>query len=153
LWQRLVWICDIDRIISTRQDAIDWASLATRARKANAERMFLLGPALAERLLGTRLPDSIRELISTDQRIASLAAEITEQLFDGTKQQAASIGSIIRYNLLIRSDWSSRIRYCRFMLAPTDSDLEKLKLSPSFHFVYYLLRPFRLVQSGRSRQV
>jgi hypothetical protein len=145
LWQRLAWICDIDRIIATRKN-IDWPLLMSRARQANAERMFLLGPALAAQLLETRLPDSVGEAIARDGQIESIAAEINARLFDGTEQQPASLGTVFRYNYRIRSDWRSRMRYCRHMLAPTDSDLESVRLSRPLHFVYYLLRPLRLLR-------
>lgn len=151
LWQRLAWICDIDRIIATRPD-IDWSRLMARAAQTNTQRMFLLGPALAEKILATRLPESISEAIARDRRIGSLADEARARLFPGDEQGPAGLGAIFRYNLLIRSNWRTRARYFRYLLSPTDSDLERLRLSPSFHFVYYLLRPFRLVQAGRSRE-
>jgi hypothetical protein len=146
LWQRLAWICDIDRIIATETN-IDWQRLMERAKEAKAERMFLLGPALAARLLGTRLPDSVAAVIANDSQINPIADEIKERLFDGTEQQPHSLGTIFHYNYRIRSDWRSRLRYCRHMLAPTDSDLESVRLSKPLHFVYYLLRPLRLLRN------
>lgn len=151
LWQRLAWICDIDRIIAT-QDSIDWAVLMTRAKRANAERMFLLGPALCARLLGTRLPALISAAIARNLRIDSLVAEIVHNLFDGPEQTEMGLGTIFRYNLRVRADWRSRMRYFRFMLAPTDRDLESLRLSRGLHFFYYLMRPLRLLNAGRSGQ-
>jgi len=147
LWQRLAWICDIDRIIANRTD-IDWPRLMHRVKEAKAERMFLLGPALAARLLGTRLPESVAGAIASDGQIDSIAGEIKERLFDGTEQQPHSLGTIFHYNYRIRSDWRSRMRYCRHMLAPTDSDLESVRLSKPLHFVYYLLRPLRLLRNN-----
>lgn len=146
LWQRLAWICDIDRIIATRTN-IDWSRLMGRVKEAKAERMFLLGPALAARLLGTRLPDSVAAAIANDPQIGAIGDEIYERLFDGTEQQPHSLGTIFHYNYRIRSDWRSRMRYCRHMLAPTDSDLESVRLSKPLHFVYYLLRPLRLLRN------
>lgn len=146
LWQRLAWICDLDRIIATRAH-IDWSGLMKRARAAKAGRMFLLGPALAARLLGTRVPDSVAAAIASDRQIDAIAEEITERLFDGTEQQPHGLGTIFHYNYRIRSDWRSRMRYCRHMLAPTDSDLESVRLSKPLHFVYYLLRPLRLLRN------
>lgn len=145
LWQRLAWICDIDRIVGTRAD-IDWHQLMKRAKRAKAERMFLLGPALAKELLGTGLPDFVVEAIVRDPKIESIAGEIRTRLFDGTEQLPQNLSTIFRYNYRIRSDWRSRIRYCRYMLAPTDSDLESVRLSKPLHFVYYLLRPLRLLR-------
>jgi len=146
LWQRLAWICDIDRIIAT-QTNIDWPRLIERAREAKAERMFLLGPALAANLLGTPVPDTVAETITRDSKIDSIVTEIRARIFDGTEQVPAGLGTIFLYNYRIRSDWRSRLRYCRHMLDPTDSDVESIRLSRPLHFVYYLLRPFRLLKN------
>jgi hypothetical protein len=146
LWQRLAWICDIDRIIATGTN-IDWSRLMDRANEAKAGRMFLLGPALAARLLGTRLPDSVAAAITNDRQIDAIGDEITGRLFDGTEQQPHGLGTIFHYNYRIRSDWRSRMRYCRHMLDPTDSDLEAVRLSKPLHFIYYLLRPLRLLRN------
>jgi len=151
VWQRLAWICDIDRIIATR-DGIDWSVALTRAKRASAERMFLLGPALCARLLGTRLPDLVRAEIARNRRIGSLVADIVDDLFDGPEPAEMGLGAIFRYNLRVRADWRSRMRYFRFMLAPTDRDLESLRLSRGLHFFYYLMRPLRLLNAGRSGQ-
>src|ERR1044072_7017895 len=146
LWASLAWSCDLDRIIATGEN-IDWPRLMNRARKAKAERMFLLGPALAARLLGTRLPDAVTKAIANDRQIAAIGDEIYERLLDGTEQQPHRLGTIFHYNYRIRSDWRSRMRYCRHILAPTDSYLQSVRLSKPLHFVYYLLRPLRLLRN------
>jgi hypothetical protein len=147
LWQRLAWICDIDRLIRINP-AIDWSELTERAKRAKAERMFLLGPALAQALLGTELPEPVAAAIADDDRIAALCEEIGGRLFDGPEQSALPVFTVFRFNLLIRSGWRSRIKYTRFLFAPTDSDLEAVRFRPAFHFMYYVLRPFRLLHSA-----
>ena len=146
IWQRLAWICDIDRLMATRED-IDWCALIERARAAHAERMFLLGPALCARLLQTELPKTIDDAICNDAEIELIATEIHARLFDGDEPQPAGLAATFRYNYRIRSDWRSRLRYCRHMLDPTDSDVESIRLSRPLHFLYYLLRPFRLLKN------
>jgi hypothetical protein len=146
LWQRLAWICDIDRLIKINK-TLNWPKLCERAKQANLERMFLLGPALAARLLGTDLPEPIAQVIARDRRIRRLCDEIRARLFD-SHQSAPPLLAVVRFNLLIRSGWRSRIRYGRFLFAPTDSDLDAVKLRPPLHFIYYFLRPLRFLQSA-----
>jgi hypothetical protein len=146
LWQRLAWICDIDRLIGA--GSANWLALCERASRANAERMFLLGPALAAGLLGTDLPEPIATAIAGDRRISRLCDEIRARLFDGPEQSAVPLSTVIRFNLLIRSGWRSRFRYGRFLFAPTDSDLNAVRLRPRLYFMYYFLRPLRLLQSA-----
>jgi hypothetical protein len=147
LWQRLAWICDIDRLI-TSDHRVDWSKLCERATRANAERMFLLGPALAARLLDTNLPAVLATAIASDKRLEALCEQTRARLFDGPEQSVLPLLTVIRFNLLIRSGWRSRIRYGRFLFAPTDSDLDAVQLRPRLHFMYYFLRPFRLLHSA-----
>lgn len=150
LWQRLAWVCDIDRLIGT-QPQLDWTCLIDRADKAKARRMFLLAPALSAKLLGTPLPNFVAEAIGRDARIPELVNEIRAQLFDSNGDHETGVAATFRYNMLVRSDWRSRVRYFRYGLSLTDADFEAARLSPRFHLVYYLLRPFRLLRASRSR--
>ncbi len=147
LWQRLAWICDIDRLITNNQ-TVNWSQLCERARRAHAERMFLLGPALAARLLATNLPEVLASAVARDKRIERLCEQTRARLFDGPQQSSIPLFTVIRFNLLIRSGWRSRIRYARFLFAPTDSDLDAVRLRPRLHFVYYFLRPLRMLHSA-----
>ncbi len=150
VWQRLAWICDIDRVIKTAAK-LDWPRLIERADTAGARRMFLLGPALAANLLETPLPDSIGDAIHKEAQISALVQEIQAALFDEALEQGPGVGATFRYNMLVRSDWRSRWRYFRFALALTDADFGSAHLPSRFHFIYYLLRPFRLWRASRSR--
>jgi len=147
LWQRLAWICDIDRLIAGNQ-TVNWSKLCERGTRATAERMFLLGPALAARLLDTKLPEVLATAITRDKRLEALGEQTGVRLFDGPEQSAVPLWTVIRFNLVIRSGWRSRIRYARFLFAPTDSDLEAVRLRPRLHFIYYFLRPLRLLHSA-----
>jgi hypothetical protein len=110
--------------------------------------MFLLGPALAARLLDTNLPEVLATPITRDNRLEALCEQTRARLFDGPEQSAVPLWTVIRFNLLIRSGWRSRIRYGRFLFAPTDSDLEAVRLRPRLHFIYYFLRPLRLLHAA-----
>ena len=143
LWERLSWICDIAMIVERHQ--LDWPRLLQRAAANHNERMFLLGPHLAARLMGTQLPDTVVAETKADSRLNPLATEITERLFNGTIHIPASRREIFKYNFQVRQGWGSRARYGLFMLSPTDSDFSIVSLPQRLGFVYYLLRPFRLL--------
>lgn len=150
VWEKLAWICDLDRIVRTAD--LNWPTLMDRAQKAHADRMFLLGLALADHLFGTELPAQIVQAISRDSRISILVTEISGRLFDGPEPFPLRLRAVFRFNFLIRTDWRSRLNYCRFLFFPSDRDLESLRLPRSFQFVYYVLRPFRLLRSAGARQ-
>ena len=143
LWERLLWISDIASIMWRRE--LDWDGLVQRARKTQCERMFLLGITLAVGLLGAKAPDSVCDLISSDQQLDKLSSSVVEGLFSGTVHRPASSGRIFRYNLTVRKTWPARLRYIRHMLNPTDRDLDAVALPARLVFGYYLVRPLRLL--------
>jgi len=145
LWERLAWICDVAELIA--RHTIDWTTLLERAQAADSERMFLLGPYLAERLLDAPLPDEIKQRCASDPRLISLADNIVAHLFNGTTHVPATSREIFKYNLSVRKTLGARARYLLYMLRPTDGDLASHSLPASLNFAYYLTRPFRLFRT------
>jgi len=145
LWERLGWICDVAELITRR--TLDWTALLKRAANADAERMFLLGVHLAERLLDAPLPREVKERCDSDPRLSSLADNIIEHLFNGPTHVPATSREIFKYNIGVRKTLSARARYLLYMFRPTDSDLSSHSLPPSLNFAYYLARPFRLFRT------
>ena len=147
LWERLAWICDIAELISRHQ--IDWTRLLERARKADSERMFLLGVYLANCLLDAPLPPEVQQHCDADERLKSLATNVVDHLFNGPTHIPATSREIFRYNIGVRKTLAARARYVAYMFRPTDGDLGARSL-PSF--AYYLVRPFRLFFKTSSGQ-
>jgi hypothetical protein len=143
LWERLSWICDVAELISRHN--FNWPQLLDRAAGADSDRMFLLGLCLADKLLGASLPDDVRRRCDSDERLQLLAGNVSKQLFNGTTHIPATSREIFKYNIGVRKTMRSRTRYLVHMLRPTDSDLGIHSLPTSLSFVYYLMRPFRLL--------
>lgn len=143
LWERLAWICDIAELIA-RHD-FDWQALLERARSADSERMFLLGPKLAEQLLQAQLPAAVKDRCNSDERLSSLADNVVAHLFNGTEHVPATSREIFKYNIGVRKTVSARARYILYAFSPTDGDLATRSLPAGLSFLYYLTRPFRLL--------
>jgi Uncharacterised nucleotidyltransferase len=143
LWERLSWICDVAELISRHR--LDWPSLLKRADDAKSDRMFLLGLFLAEKLLQARLPADAKQRCESDKQLESLAAKVTEQLFNGTTHMPATSREIFNYNIAVRKSLSARARYLVHMFQPTDGDLGARSFPRGFGFAYYLVRPFRVL--------
>jgi hypothetical protein len=146
LWERLGWICDIAELLA--RHTFDWPTLLKRATQADTDRMFLLGLHLAERLLEAPLPAEVKQRCDSDLRLASLAGNVVEHLFNGTTHVPATSREIFKYNIGVRKTLSARARYLLYMLRPTDGDLGAHSLPESLSFAYYLARPFRLLKRG-----
>ncbi len=149
LWERLIWICDIAELLNSSPD-LKWAEVMERARVAGVERMLLLGLLLAAELLGAALPDEIKGKAARDAEICHLTSLVRARLFDGADYKQAGFIQNIRFNLLARQGWRDRIRYYGFILSPTDGDIAALRLPSALSFMYYFLRPLRLLIKGEA---
>jgi hypothetical protein len=145
LWERLSWICDVAELIQRR--TFNWTGLLERAATADTERMFLLGLFLAQRLLDARLPPEVKQRCAADERLQALADNVVEHLFNGTTHVPATSREIFRYNIRVRKTLSARARYLVYALRPTDSDLRGRSFPSALNFVYYFIRPFRLIRT------
>ncbi len=54
----------------------------------------------------------------------------------------------VTFNLRARRRLREKLQYFRFIFNPTDGDLTAFALPPYLTFVYYLLRPLRLLKKG-----
>ncbi|HVF54769.1 MAG TPA: nucleotidyltransferase family protein [Pyrinomonadaceae bacterium] len=144
LWERLAWVCDAAELINSHP-ALDWPRVLGQARRAGIERMLFLGLRLARELLGAALPPEVESEAFDDSSVASLSAQVSAHLFDGADYRPAGLARNVLFNLRARRRWRDKLRYFGFMVSPTDGDLTVLPLPASLSFVYYLMRPFRLL--------
>lgn len=149
-WERLAWICDVAELIKMRTD-LDWSVLLERSVSSGSERMLLLGLYLASRLLNAPLPRQTEARVE-DATVALLATQVCRRLFDGTTLTPASISQSFKFQWALRTDWRTRLRYCRLLLRPTDADIQILSLPRALNFLYYMMRPFDLLRRDRERR-
>jgi len=144
LWERLAWVCDVAGIINSNPK-LDWDAVFTRARAAHTERMLLLGLTLARALASAELPAEIWQRARNDETASRLASGAALRMFNGAEYKPSSFIRSVGFNLRARKRTRERLRYFRFILTPTDGDLKSLALPARLSFVYYLLRPLRLL--------
>ncbi|MGB8509120.1 MAG: nucleotidyltransferase family protein [Pyrinomonadaceae bacterium] len=145
LWERLAWICDVAELINSQQ--VDWTWLVRRATEARHERMLLLGLRLSHELLDAPLPDELRDAAYSEREVASLAAQVYARLFENEYRPAGLLENL-RFNLRARKKMADKVRYLSFVVTPTDGDLAVVNLPSKLSFLYYLLRPVRLLLKG-----
>jgi hypothetical protein len=143
-WEALGLICDVAGLIRIHQE-MDWDLLTEEARRFGCERILFLGLYLAKDLLEANLPDKVCQRIESDAKMDVLAHKVTTQLF---KEKDGLVGAPERYFFHLRSikTFWDRVLYCYFsMVPPYYADFLVLKLPATFFFLYYLIRPFRLL--------
>lgn len=143
-WKQLKWICDIAELIRTHQE-MDWERVIEQAKALGSKRMLLLGLFLANVILDAALPEEILQKIQADASVKLLAAQIREQLFCSTDEQ---IETENKYLLHLRTRECLRDRVhvlLHVMMTPSGEDWEFLPLPTYLYFLYYPLRPIRLI--------
>ena len=144
-WQRLVWICDVQRLIAATPQ-MDWAALLERATRLGCARMLSLGLILAGDLLDATLPASVEQRARSDAVVVSLAVQARDWLVHNVQPQPVQWPAV-RFHLNARERRGDRVRYCAgLFFTPTPGDWEAVPLPPALFPLYYVLRPFRLIR-------
>ncbi|NJM71426.1 MAG: nucleotidyltransferase family protein [Scytonema sp. RU_4_4] len=145
-WQRMNRICDLAQLIST-SDKVDWEKLCERAAKLRMTRILFLGLLLAYQLLEVELPKTILQQIEANLLLESLTCQIYTQLFSLTESSLPNykVKSSFFHLRLIEHPLD-QIWYCfEHFIVPTIADKVFLPLPKYLSFLYYFLRPIRLI--------
>lgn len=146
LWERLSWIADIAQLLEVYTD-LNWPRLLERTRRSGTGRMLLLGLYVARDLLGAKLPAVVEAQFESDTEIAHLAGQIYSRLF-AEGSEASGMSGYFLFQLKARRRLRDKFNYCRYVVSPTEEDLTMLSLPAPLSFVYYLLRPLRMLWTG-----
>ena len=146
-WNNLRRVCDVAELIRARPD-LNWSRLLEYASQLGSRRLLLLGLRLANELLGARLPEEIWQAIRADREVESLVCIVGERLFVPVRGTGDALKRVLYplFHLRARERWRDRIRYCWLAMMPTAKDWEFVPLPEALSFLYYGLRPIRLVR-------
>lgn len=143
IWRRLEWLCGIAELIRQNQQ-MNWRRVQTEAKKYKSERMLFLLLYLARELFDVTLPEDINKKIDNDKAIPSLANMAIESLFQ--KERSFSRTKMHLFRLRARENFFVRVHYCALRLTtPTYKDITAIRFPRSLFFLYYLVRPLRLI--------
>ncbi|HIQ46311.1 MAG TPA: hypothetical protein EYH57_01690, partial [Sulfurovum sp.] len=135
LFERLEWICDIDRSIRTHTD-IDWVYLVNEADKLGIRRMLFFGLSLSQQFFSLPLPKQIEKAIAEDKDIPKLISKVIEINFSETSKKGKSYSS---FGLLwsMRENLSDQLRFAwRGLFAPKFDDFLFIQLPKQLAFLY-----------------
>ena len=150
LWERLAWICDVAELLKSFP-TLDWKRVNAQASGSGNERMLFLGLRLADELIGAILPEDVGAEVYADASVARLAADVRAHLFIERAASPPGVARSMFFNLRARRRLRDKIGYFRFVFMPTDGDLVVLRLPAPLTFVYYVLRPFRMLLKSHSK--
>jgi hypothetical protein len=143
-WKRLEWLVALSELLRAGRGDVEGALLL--AATAHARRTFLLGLALARRILGAPVPDAIAREIDADADLARLAAEVEARLLAEDAEEGDETVANLRFNLRARDGLADRARSAaRWFFAPGPEDWRWVHLPDALFPLYRLLRPVRLL--------
>jgi hypothetical protein len=142
-WERLGWISDVANLIEGRN--VDWDLTLRNASAQGCRRILYLGLLLASEVLGARIPDQVCQALPADRQVQDIAAQIQQQLF-AERNSSQTFMSETRLHLKMRERRRDQISSgLRLIVTPRSYDWMYRPVPDSLFFLYYLVRPMRLI--------
>jgi hypothetical protein len=156
--QRLIQLCDTVQLLHSYPE-MDWDAVFRRAGAVGARRMLLLNLRLAHGLLGAPLPPRMLHEVQRGGALRRLAEQVERGLeHRGGERRPATPGvpaefADHRFYLRARERLRDKVEYLRMFakprprlwITPTARDRAFVHLPGPLGFLYYLVRPVRVL--------
>ena len=145
LWERIVWIKDIDMMIRTQN--IDLDKVLIDAKKNDLMQMLLLGLYLSKKLFDTPLPKNIEESFKHEKILPELSNfvfknwETQQSMFPNTKAMLKFFPKLKMKALYLH----------KVILKPSKNEYMFIDLPKGLYWVYYFVRPYLLIKKYVSK--
>ncbi len=146
-WRILDCICCVAELIRSRKD-IDWARVIDRSNRMRCRRMVFVGIQLANDMLAAPVEKKVIKIIETDPVAIKLASKINQTVLELSifSKEVLVPPNFSLFHFSIRESVTDKLRYLFYLLlVPTRRDWHIMTLPARFAFLYYLLRPLRLL--------
>lgn len=144
-WPIFEWVLCVAELMRTKGKEIDYASACAQAHRLGISRIFATSVLLAHNIFGTTPPEPVAAQIKDDAKVELLATEAENGLLCPPRDLAAFV-RLPWIHLRARERIVDRIRFCLFgVFAPEMEDTTVIPLPTSLFFLYWLVRPFRIL--------
>jgi hypothetical protein len=142
VWGRLIWLCDIARILELGK--LDWDRVQARARAFGVERILHVTLLLANRLLATPIPAPVERPVVDDRSAQAFADEIAMGMARGVSYEEQQV-AYFRLMMQLRERKADRLRFLtRLTFTPGPGEWEAVRLPKPLFPLYRLVRLARL---------
>jgi hypothetical protein len=142
VWGRLVWLCDIARIMTL--PTLDWSRIGSQAKALGMVRITRVTLLLANRLLGAPIPPAAQASLPEDSGAPLLADEVQTYV---ESQTAFNVESVAYFRLMmrLRERPADRRRFLgRLVFTPGPGEWQAVHLPALLFPLYSLVRLYRL---------
>jgi len=155
-WSRLIWICDVAQLLDSFPK-LNWEEVTREAKRVGLWRALVLGVLLAHRVTGATVPQAILRCFESEAGVCSLAGHIQENFFEAPGSppmgRVAYGIHLLEFHDRVRLLLSQQgLQLSREVLRPNEKDRAAVHLPPSLDFLYYLVRPVRLLRQRAAKQ-
>ena len=155
-WMRLAWLVDLAEFLRV-YPAMDWDYILAQSARQRSTRVLLIGLALAHEMLGTALPEAIQPMLRRDRHaISQFTQEIQSVMFEEHTSPPID-NEVYAFHIRMRESWLDRLIYLRYPLRkkvkPGPKDVAMIVLPESLSFLYYVLRPIRLLVTYGTQKI
>jgi hypothetical protein len=142
MWTRLIWICDIARLLEL--PGLHWNWIARQARTLGVSRILHVTILLAHRLLNASLPVAIKHEILKDHTAQAWSQSIGKKMIEGNTIDFES-WHYFRSMMRLRERPSDQARFLwRLASTPGRSEWQSIRLPEPLFPLYRLVRLSRL---------
>jgi hypothetical protein len=142
VWGRLIWLCDIDRLMSLPE--VDWNWIASAARRLGIARMLRVTMLLVSGLLSERIPFEAQRNFPEEAEALSIAEETQSHILGDVVANVESL-PYFRLMLRLRERQIDRLRFLsRLVFTPGPSEWKAVRLPRPLFPLYRLVRLSRL---------
>ena len=146
LWSRLIWVIDVARALKL---SLDWNLLMREAKRTGLRTALALGVLLAHRVTGVELPALALEQCSRNREAAKLAAHFEESVLARPGERPEGM---LPYNVrLMETRDRLELLLSQRTFRPNQLDRAAIKLPKQLQFLYYVVRPLRILLDRRAR--
>jgi hypothetical protein len=142
VWGRLIWLCDLARLMCMRE--LNWDWIGSQARDLGITHIIRVTMLLAHRLLHAEIPSTAESSIPNDLVAVKLTEEIEPQI---ARETSCDVESAVYFRLMmrLRERRSDRLRFLhRLIFTPGPGEWKAVRLPASLFPLYRLVRLSRL---------
>ena len=142
VWGRLVWLCDIARIIS--EPTLNWSWIGAQAHALRIVRIVRVSMLLANQLLGVAIPAAAQANLPEDPEALALVEEIQTHVASESSYNVESL-AYFRLMMRLRERRADRLRFLkRLAFTPGPGEWQAVRLPGPLFPLYRLVRISRL---------
>jgi hypothetical protein len=142
VWARLVWLCDIARLMNLPN--LNWEWIGSQARKLGVLRILHVTILLANRLLGAVTPAAAQQFLPEDPSAVALGEEIQNYIVSESAFNTES-AAYFRLMIRLRERPGDRLRFLqRLVFTPGPGEWNAVHLPVPLFPLYRLVRLARL---------